>query len=136
MGLSAISVCDHNTIAAYDRLRRACAGSPVKLVQGVEIDVYWRGAKLHLLGYGFDPENIRMLDMLNKSRYELDKVGVEMVARMQDDYPFITLDDYAAYEYPPGAGGWKALNYLRHKGITENLLDGLEFHSRYGGYVP
>ena len=65
-GLSVISVCDHNTVAAYDRLIPACAEAGVGLVQGAEIDVYWKGGeRLHLLAYNFDPANREMDEVIS-----------------------------------------------------------------------
>jgi len=56
-GISVISVCDHNTIEAYKRLKIACQSVNIKLIQGVELDVSWEQERLHLLAYNFDPAN-------------------------------------------------------------------------------
>lgn len=134
--LSAISVCDHNTLEAYARLHDACKNTPIKLVQGVELDVYWEKYRLHLLGYNFNPGDIKLDRLIRNSRYELDQISVEMIRKMQDDYSNISLDEYAGYDYKRGLGGWKGINYLKDKGLIDNLEDGMRFHMEYGGYTP
>jgi predicted metal-dependent phosphoesterase TrpH len=64
-GLHVISVCDHNTIKAYKRLRPACEKAGLRLVQGVELDVAWRERTLHLLGYNFNPENAALRELMD-----------------------------------------------------------------------
>ena len=135
-GLSVISICDHDTIGAYNTLPRLCAEADILLIQGVEIDVVWQDKFLHLLAYGFDPENPDILQVLNKSRYELDQISVEMVSKMQKDFPNINPADYKKYEYKLGNGGWKGINYFKDRGLTNELMDGLKFFSKYGTYKP
>lgn len=135
-GLEVISVCDHNTIKAYPHLRPACEKAGLRLIQGVELDVAWRKRTLHLLGYHFDPQDADFLALMGKTRRELEQISVEMVRKMLDDYPFLSMDDYEAYDYPPGEGGWKGLHYLRARGLTRELMEGLAFHQKYGGFQP
>ncbi len=135
-GLSVISVCDHDTIAAYESLRPICQAAGLCLVQGVELDVYWHGSLLHLLGYAFDAENVQMLKLMQKTRRELMEISVRMVRSMLKDYPQLSMEDYAKFSYAPGEGGWKGLHYLRARGLTASLMEGLSFHRQYGGFRP
>jgi predicted metal-dependent phosphoesterase TrpH len=135
-GLSMISICDHETIAAYEFLPELCAAAGIKLVQGAEIDVYWHEQNMHILAYGFDPANKEIRQLMNESRHELDLISIEMVLKIQEDYPEINPEDYSRYEHKKGNGGWKGINYFKDRGLTENLMDGMNLHSRYGGYKP
>ncbi len=135
-GLNVISVCDHDTIAAYDSLRPICEAEDIHLVQGVELDVCWRDRTLHLLGYAFDYRNAHMLELMQKSRRELEEISVQMVMNMLKDYPELNMEDYARFTYAPGEGGWKGLHYLRARGLTDSLLNGLAYHKQYGGFRP
>ncbi len=135
-GLSVISVCDHDTIAAYDSLHPLCLKAGLTLVQGVELDVYWRGKTLHLLGYNFDPGHPRMAALMQKTRRQLEEISVQMVKKMLPDYPSLSVEDYDQFSYPSGEGGWKGLHYLRARGLTQALMEGLSFHQKYGGFRP
>ena len=136
-GLSVISVCDHNTVAAYARLIPACAAEGIELVRGAEIDVYWKGdERLHLLAYNFDPANQGMGELLNKSRAELDHISVDMIQAMEKDYPQILLSDFENYRYPLGRGGWKGVNYLYDRGLSESVADAMKYYGQYSHYRP
>jgi len=132
-GLSVISVCDHNSTATYDRLRPTCASAGIALVQGVELDVYWRDKRLHLLGYNFDPQNAELCALIVNNRRELDQMSVELVRAMAADYPALSMADYERYTYDPRTGGWKGVNYLKDRGVTDDLLDGMPFYKQYAG---
>lgn len=43
---------------------------------------------------------------------------------MQIDYPTILVEDYQNYSYNHKLGGWKALHYFIHKGLSKSLGDG------------
>ncbi len=135
-GLSVISVCDHDLISAYDRLRPACETAGITLVQGVEIDVRWQAEQLHLLAYNFDPHDGPMREMLAYCRSQLDQISVEMIRAMEKEDARITLAEYRAYKRPLHRGGWEGINYLYDKGISEDLLDGMRFHKQYGAFQP
>lgn len=135
-GLDVISVCDHNLLTAYPRLRPACASEGVGLVQGVEIDVYWQGDRLHLLGYGFDPTDAALARLLQHSRRELDALGPDLIRNMAADYPVLSLAEFDAYTYPRERGGWPTINYLYDKGLSTDLLDAMRYYAAYSHYRP
>ena len=54
-GLSAIALCDHNTVDGVPELLRAAEGSGVEAIAGAEFSVEYEGGELHLLGL-FIPE--------------------------------------------------------------------------------
>ena len=130
-GLSIISVCDHNTITAYDRLRTACLKESIQLVQGVELDVKWGNKSLHLLAYNFDPDNAEMLAMITNSRKILDDITIDTIIAMEPDYPCVSLSDYIAYTQPLGRGGWKGINYFFDKGLSDNVRDAMKYGRMY-----
>ena len=88
-GVELVSVTDHDTCLAYPELFGCCKARGVRVVCGIEVSAYYKGVRLHTLGYGFDPANpvmseflkelctgslIRTEDMLSK----LKKAGVRI----------------------------------------------------------
>lgn len=60
-GVNLIAVCNHNTIAGLNEIRKLCSEYGVKLINGIELSVSIDNAPaecigkvFHLLGYGFD----------------------------------------------------------------------------------
>jgi predicted metal-dependent phosphoesterase TrpH len=132
--LSLISVCDHNTIAAYEELPAACKKAGIRLLQGVELDVAWQDQNLHILAYGFDPKNSEFIAMMEHNHEQLEQISIEVIKKMTADYPAVNLSDYGKYRHKLGAGGWRGLNYLIGKGVATDLASGLHFYHKYGGY--
>ena len=56
LGLSIISISDHNTISAYDEIDKNNIRSLYngEIVPGVEITTTYNGEVIEILGYGFD----------------------------------------------------------------------------------
>ncbi|MCL2351861.1 MAG: PHP domain-containing protein [Firmicutes bacterium] len=130
-GLAFISVCDHNTVAAYPRLKAACAKEGVGLIRGAEISTSWHNRDTHLLAYDFDAENGEMLGLLQRARRELDGLDDDLARNMAEDFPEIDLQEYGTYARPPGRGGWKSINYIFDKGLSENILDSMKYFAKY-----
>ncbi len=63
VGLSALALTDHDTLAGIERARDAAAGTGVRLLAGVEIEIARETGELHLLGLeldgaGLDPRQV------------------------------------------------------------------------------
>ena len=87
--LSAMSITDHDTVAAVEVALRASEGTSLELIPGVEISTVIESREVHLLGYYIDPESSRMQEafaVLRASRLErakkiiskLDQLGIEI----------------------------------------------------------
>lgn len=61
IGLSFLSVTDHNTVNAYDELLQKKHLFSGKLVSGVELSTSFRGESIEILGYGINVEKIKPL---------------------------------------------------------------------------
>lgn len=63
LGLSIISISDHNTISAYDEIEKNNIRSLYngEIVPGVEITTTYNGEVIEILGYGFDIKKMRKL---------------------------------------------------------------------------
>jgi 3',5'-nucleoside bisphosphate phosphatase len=51
--LDVIAITDHDTIAGVEEARAAAAGTPLRVVTGVEISTLFQGRECHLLAYAF-----------------------------------------------------------------------------------
>lgn len=90
-GLSAIALCDHNTVLGLPDFMKAAENSPVEAIPGAEFSTDYRGTELHILGLFLRPEhfdditammdeaqrrkecsNRELVDALNRAGYALD----------------------------------------------------------------
>ncbi len=72
VGLSALSITDHDTIAAYETAILEAEASGLELLPGVEFSCDQEGTSVHILGYGYrlDAESILDFCLLHKKRRE------------------------------------------------------------------
>lgn len=91
MGLSAVALTDHNTVAGLPEFLAAARGGPVRAIPGVEISTQYGETELHIVGLflkeeSFDPltammeefnrkkeaSNLNLIHALNRAGYALD----------------------------------------------------------------
>lgn len=67
-GLSAIALTDHDTIAGLLPAAKRAKERGLLFLTGCELSSAYEGISVHILGYGFDPENPGFLDFLQKQQ--------------------------------------------------------------------
>lgn len=115
--VSLISICDHATIAAYDRLPQICQSNHINYVLGIELSALWNYESIHMLAYHFDRDNVQMKTYISKqySNIECEYIVLNMIK----DYPQMSLEDFRNFQYPKENGGWKYLYYAVAKGAAK-----------------
>lgn len=71
IGLAALALTDHDTVAGLPRLLAAGEGRPIRLVPGVELSVDCTYGVMHMLGYWMDVENpelVRQMEWIRNGR--------------------------------------------------------------------
>ena len=71
IGLAALALTDHDTVAGLPRFLAAAAGTAVRAVPGVELSVDCSSGVMHMLGYWMDtanPELIRQMEWIRNGR--------------------------------------------------------------------
>ena len=133
------ALTDHDTTAGLERFEQVLKPHGIALLPGVEITVAGTDGQMHVLAYGFDPQNPELQELLKANRQRragtlADPVappygGIEAVLRSVHKaggtvflaHPLDYISDVAQLE--------QALGVLRHLG-----LDGIE--ALYRKYTP
>ncbi len=68
VGLTTISVTDHDTVAAIDEATAAARPSGIRVVAGIELTSIEDGRDVHLLGYLFDRDSRQLSELLVSQR--------------------------------------------------------------------
>ena len=131
-GIALLAVTDHNTLGACPEAAEACRAAGIGFIPGVEIDSLFMGRSHHILGLGVDTEHPRLRAILEKNLGILLQMSTALISRMAAQYPGITPEDYAAYPDSDFRGGWKGLRYLKARGITARLEEGMPFYPAFG----
>lgn len=95
LGLEALALCDHNTIAGLPEFLAAAEGSSVKAVPGIEFSTEYLGGELHILGLFIQPEHYAAIEVrlqelkLRKEESNLALVAALKTAGIELDYAAI-----------------------------------------------
>jgi hypothetical protein len=76
LGINALSLTDHDTVAGLDEARSACRDAGILFIPGVELSVGYGNGEIHLLAYGIDTRSKAL-------RETLDRLAAERVRRME-----------------------------------------------------
>lgn len=94
MGLEALAITDHDTLAGYDQAVALAGGLELELVCGIELSTGYRGRSVHLLGYFLNSEPTdefrQWIVSLQISRHRRNQ---RLVARLQSMGFDITLEE-------------------------------------------
>lgn len=132
-GVDVIAVTDHNTVAEYQELQGIAAEfETVKIIPGVEFDAILNGRNHHILGLGVDIHSSQLLEACAFCAEAQEAFNQKLLKALCEDYPALDFQEYLQYTRPSGCGGWKLLSYLKEKGVTRALDEGVGFYGKYG----
>jgi len=82
-GLQAVSITDHDSVAAYPKVIESAKEKGIIMITGVEFSAAYDEEPVHILGYGFDPENSVILSYCSqhtKRRRNRNREILELLA--------------------------------------------------------
>ena len=91
MGFTHLALTDHDSVEGISRAQDAARDCGVTLIPGVELSC---GAQqeIHILGYGFDPYDERMLEFCRMRTMERQTRAEKMVRQLRENGAEISLD--------------------------------------------
>ena len=85
LGLTAVALTDHNTIAGLPDFLAAGQGSGVKAVPGCEFSTDYNGTELHILGLYIQPAHFETVtDLLEKAQRDKEESNRNLVAALNE----------------------------------------------------
>lgn len=82
-GVRTLALTDHDTTAALDAARAACAKHEIALIAGVEISVTWQRRTLHIVGLAFDPLAPALAAGLAELQHRREQRAEAMAAKLE-----------------------------------------------------
>lgn len=139
LGLSAVALCDHNTVAGLPEFLAAAEGTTVEAVPGIEFSTEYFGKELHLLGLFLEPSHYpvveaALVEMLRRK----EASNIDLVEKLRA----AGLDlDYAAIKAgTPGGQVNRAVigAEMVRKGISASVSEAVSqwLSPKRGYYVP
>jgi predicted metal-dependent phosphoesterase TrpH len=141
-GLDVVAITDHDSTAGWDEAQAAADRVGITLVRGIEISTMLDGVSVHLLGYGFDPQDAPLLEELDRILRGRDDRLPQLLAQLAEhDMPLTQGDviaqsgNAAASGRPHVADAMVAAGYVadRDEAFRDWLYDdGPAYVERYG----
>lgn len=136
-GLSAVVLCDHNTVAGLQEFEDAAKNMTVEAVPGVEFSTEYKGTELHILGLYIKPEHYSAINAVlddfkrRKEQSNLQLMEALSNAGMALDYERIR----KGHSYVNRANIGEELTRL---GYTSSVQEAFKTYlsEKWGFYVP
>jgi len=122
-GIGAFAVTDHDSVRNVDETARLAKKEGLLFVPGVELNTTKEGHNIHILGYGIDTKNKRLLELCDHNESLLRKKDDDSILLLVKEGWPISMEEFRSYSYDRKRGGWKALAYLQDKGLCGDVND-------------
>lgn len=84
MGLSAVALTDHNTVAGLPDFLAAARGKNIRAIAGAEFSTDYRGTELHVLGLFLQPEHFGVITQLTQAYHNRkEQSNIDLVERLR-----------------------------------------------------
>ena len=101
-GVSQFVLADHDTLEGIEEARKAAEQYGINFMPGIELSTKFHGKNVHILGYGFDPENARQdkafMTPIEAVKQADHQWAWEMSARSQDAPLLVVTPDGIKHE--------------------------------------
>lgn len=132
-GLDVVALTDHDSTSGWDDAATAAEKLDIELVKGIEISCRCEGRSVHLLGYGFDPEDEPLLAELRRVLDGRDGRLPAMIERLQDLDIDITTADVDAWSTKAAASGRPHVaDALIDKGVVSSREEAFDRYLKPG----
>lgn len=138
-GLSAVALCDHNTVAGLPDFLAAGEGSCVEAVAGTEFSTDFNGTELHILGLFIKPEHYdRITALLEDFRRLKEESNRDLVASLSAAGYVLDYDSIKAATPNGQVNRAHIAAVLFDHGYTESVKDAFKrlLAPKHGFYKP
>lgn len=138
-GVTAIALCDHNTVAGLPEFMEAAKGSCVEAVPGIEFSVDYQAEELHIVALFLPEESWQTVKKrLEQLRIRKEESNKALIAALNAGGYAISYDEVLAIAGGEWVNRAHVARVLTQKGYTASVKEAFSsLLSRRGGfYVP
>jgi len=126
MGLRAIAITDHDTVAGVLPARREGLARGVEVIAGVEISSQWPTGILHVLGYFVDTDDAQLLGCLDYLKEGRVRRVPEIIAKLRQCGIDISVDDVDRAAAGGVPGRPHVAGVMVRKGVVTRLQEAFD----------
>ncbi len=82
--ISCISITDHDTVEAVDRITKEAERFNIEVIAGIELTTELEGSEIHILGYLFDYKDETLLKKLDEIKQIRTQRMYEMIEKLEE----------------------------------------------------
>lgn len=139
LGLGAVALTDHNTVAGLPEFLEAARGREVEAVPGIEFSTDWQGTELHIVALFVRPEHYETITaLLEDAQRRKEQSNRDLVAKLHELGYFLDYDALKA-RTPNGQINRAHIGAeLTRLGYTESVQDAIKrlLSPKQGYYHP
>ncbi len=124
-GVTVASVTDHDTAAGISEAARAAKAYGIAFFPGIEISVQ-DDREMHLLGYGIDPKNPKLLAFCEKNNQDREIRSKKMLAFLQDLGLDLTMEEVRQWNDGKATGKPHFARAIVKKGYAGSVQEAFE----------
>jgi len=136
IGLAAVALTDHNTVAGLPELFRAAQGKQVQAIGGAEFSTDYLDVELHIIGLFIQEQHFAQVETLVKALDERKEKSNELLAKALNEAGYDV--DYAAIKAGTPRGHINRAHFasaLLEKGYVSSISEAFDsLLSKTGGY--
>ncbi len=133
-GVDVIALTDHDATAGIPALRERADAAGIRVINGVELSVNEQGIDVHVLAYGFDPEEPGFVAALARWRSGRLERARKILARLKGVGIRIPIEDVEAIADGGAIGRPHVAEALLQEGYVESLNEA--FQRFLGHHAP
>lgn len=126
LGLQAIALTDHDTVAGLEEALQAGAELGVEVIPGIEISARHDPGSMHILGYFIDQQNSRLQEQLAVLQQARAARNPAIIAKLQDLGLWLTMAEVEAVAGGGQVGRPHIAQVLVRKGYARDFQDAFD----------
>lgn len=137
-GLKAVGITDHDTLSGWDEAEKAGNAFGVDVLKGIELNTNWSGTEVHILGYEFNPESIKLQEKLRNLRDARYNRMYEILEKLKKIGIHISPQEIEEIAHGESIGRPHIAQALINKGVVKTIKEGFDRYIGAGApaYVP
>ena len=129
VGLTGLSITDHDTIAAYPEAFSIAKEHNIALIPGVELSCFQNRETVHILGYSFDPQSDIMLESTSLQRLRRLERNREILKKLKSFKMPLEESDISSSDHPTYAYGRVHIAMaMVSKGYVASVVDAFRLY--------
>ena len=132
-GLRGIALTDHDTVEGIEEILACGRDNDLEIIPGLEINATHRDFSLHILGYGIDHANSKLIEWLTRLQESRSNRNEQIINKLRNMGHDIQPGDLDAISQCGQTGRPHIAQLLKNKGIVQSSSDAFSLYLRKGG---